>query len=155
MSAQVHKMKVERFEDLICWQKARSLTNAVYDLTRSASFGKDFELIRQIRAAAVSCMSNVAEGFDRWSRKELVRFLDIAKGSAGEVRSQLYVALDQRYITPAQFESTKALSLETSKTIGGLIGHLQRSSPDYVVRESTIAADSALDLPPEFCDLGT
>lgn len=75
-------MKVERFEDLICWQKARSLTNAVYDLTRLPSFGKDFELIRQMRAAAVSCMSNVAEGFDRWSRKELVRFLDIAKGSA-------------------------------------------------------------------------
>jgi four helix bundle protein len=146
-------MKIERFEDLICWQKARSLTNAVYDLTRLASFDKDFELIRQIRRAAVSSMSNIAEGFDRWSRKELVRFLDIAKGSTGEVRSQLYIALDQRYITPSQFESTKALSLETSKTIGGLIGYLQKNSPDYVVRES--ATDSVLDLPPEFCDLDT
>jgi four helix bundle protein len=148
-------MKVERFEDLVCWQKARSLTNAVYDLTMLASFGRDFELIRQIRRAAVSSMSNIAEGFDRWSRKELVRFLDIARGSAGEVRSQLYVALDQRYITPAQFESTQALSLETSKTMGGLIGYLQKNSPDYVVRESASATDSVLDLPAEFCDLGT
>jgi four helix bundle protein len=148
-------MKVERFEDLICWQKARSLTNAVYDLTMLASFGKDFELIRQMRKAAVSSMSNIAEGFDRWSRKELVRFLDIVRGSAGEVRSQLYVALDQRYITPAQFESTQALSLETSKTIGGLIGYLQKNSPDYAVRESASATDSVLDLPVEFCDLGT
>jgi four helix bundle protein len=148
-------MKVERFEDLICWQKARSLTNEVYDLTRSASFGKDFELIRQIRRAAVSSMSNIVEGFDRWSRKELVRFLDIAKGSTGEVHSQLYIALDQRYITSGQLESTKALSLETSRTIGGLIGHLQKNSPDYVVRESANATDSVLDLPSEFCDLGT
>ena len=155
MSAQVHKMKVERFEDLICWQKARAVTNAVYDLTRLPSFGKDLELVRQLRAAAVSSMSNIAEGFDRWSRKELIRFLDIAKGSAGEVRSQLYVAADQHYITPAQFESTKALSLETSKTIGGLIGYLQNRSQDYVVRESDGVGYSALDLPTEFCNSGT
>ena len=148
-------MKVERFEDLICWQKARAITNAVYDLTRLPSFGKDLDLVRQLRAAAVSSMSNIAEGFDRWSRKELVRFLDIAKSSAGEVRSQLYVAADQCYITPAQFESATAMSLETSKTIGGLIGYLQNRSQDYLVRESDDIGSSVLDLPPEFCNVST
>ena len=86
-------MKVQRFEDLICWQKTRVLTNSVYELTRLPGFSKDFELVRQIRGAAVSAMSNIAEGFERWTRKELIRFLDIAKGSAGEVRSQSGVAL--------------------------------------------------------------
>jgi len=92
-------MKVQRFEDLICWQKTRVLTNSVYEVTRLPRFAKDFELVRQIRGAAVSAMSNIAEGFERWTRQELIRFLDIAEGSAGEVRSQLYVALDQHYIT--------------------------------------------------------
>ena len=146
-------MKVERFEGLICWQKARTLTNVVYELTRLPQFSKDFELVRQIRGAAVSSMSNIAEGFDRWSRKELVRFLDIAKGSAGEVRSQLYVALDQRYITAEQCQHAQSAASETSKTIGGLIGYLQEHSEGYVVRETV--SDSVFDLPPGFCNLGT
>jgi len=148
-------MKVERFEDLICWQKARALTNLVYELTRLPMFAKDFELVRQIRAAAISSMSNIAEGFDRWSRKELVRFLDIAKGSAGEVRSQLYVALDQQYVTLHQFESAIAATLEASKTIGGLIGYLEQRSPSYTARKpvrsktplSTSPLNSAILLP--------
>lgn len=148
-------MKVERFEDLICWQKARALTNMVYDMTRSPIFAKDYELVRQIRGAAVSSKSNIAEGFDRWSRKELVRFLDIAKGSAGEVRSQLYVALDQHYITTDQFGSAIASTLETSKTIGGLIGYLQKSDSTYTVRETAGATNSDLDLPADFCNSHT
>jgi len=148
-------MKVERFEDLICWQKARALAQAVYDLTRQPPFAKDYELVRQIRGAAVSAMSNIAEGFDRWSRKELVRFLDIARGSAGEVRSQLYVASDQRYITAEQFTTTQAAALETSKTIGGFIGYLDRSTAGYHVRETAADLDSALDVPEEFCHLDT
>lgn len=149
-------MKIERFEDLICWQKARALTNAAYDLTRLPGFGKDSELNRQIRGAAVSAMSNIAEGFERWTRKEFVRFLDIAKGSAGEVRSQLYVALDQRYITAEQFEKTKAAALETSKLIAGLIGYLTEQSSAYTVREAASDTEPIPDLPSEFCrPLGT
>ncbi len=142
-------MKVERFEDLICWQKARALTNSIYDLTRLPAFAKDFELLRQIRGASVSAMSNVAEGFERWSRKEFVRFLDIAKGSAGEVRSQLYVALDQQYITPQQFESARAQAVETSNTIAGLISYLNQHSAAYVVRELAPTDDPLTDLPAE------
>jgi four helix bundle protein len=146
--------KIERFEDLICWQKARALTNVVYELTRVPVFSKDFELVRQIRGAATSAMSNVAEGFERWTRKEFIRFLDIAKGSAGEVRSQLYVALDQHYISPQQFESVRTAALETSKVIAGLIAYLSEHAGAYTVRETP--DESIPDLPIEFCrPLGT
>jgi four helix bundle protein len=146
-------MKIEKFEDLICWQKARTLTNVIYGLTRLPMFAKDFELVRQIRGAAVSSMSNIAEGFDRWSRKELIRFLDIAKGSDGEVRSQLYVALDQQYITAQQFSSAMAATLETTKTIGGLIGYLEQRGQSYTARETASSDDSSLDLCADFCNL--
>ena len=150
-------MKVQRFEDLICWQKARSLTNVVYELTRLPSFSKDFELSRQIRGAAISSMANVAEGFERWSRKEFARFLDIAKASAGEVRSQLYVALDQQYITLQQSESAKAAAMETSKTIAGLISYLDQHPSTYAVRESSLSDTHVPELPAEFINphLGT
>jgi four helix bundle protein len=144
-------MKVQRFEDLICWQKARALTNSAYGLTRLPGFNKDFELVGQIRRAATSAMSNTAEGFDRWTRKEFIRFHDIAKGSTGEVRSQLYVALDQHYITSEQFEPVKAAALETSKVIGGLIGYLAEHSSTYTVRETASETEPTHDLPPEFC----
>ena len=142
-------MKVIRFEELICWQKARALTNAVYDLARLPGFARDFEPGRQIRSAAISSMSNIAEGFERWTRKELARFLDIAKGSAGEVRSQLYVALDQHYISPEQFQATRSLTEEVSKTIVGLIACLESHPVTCQVRES--AGAEPLDLPNEFC----
>jgi len=124
----------------------------VYGLTRSAQFGRDFELMRQIRGAATSAMSNIAEGFDRWSRKEFVRFLDIAKGSAGEVRSQLYVAFDQGYITAEEFEKTRSVTWETSKIIGGLIGYLERNAAQYTVRETGLENDKPTELPAEFCN---
>ncbi len=147
-------MKVERFEDLICWQEAHGLTNAVCDFTQQPESVKDFELVRQIRRAAVSVMSNIAEGFERWTRKEWVRFLDIAKDSAGEVRSQLYVAPDQRYIRPAQFQATKTQAEKASQTIASLIGYLDSHTVTYQVRET---ASEQLDFPAEFCNrnLGT
>ena len=149
-------MKVQRFEDLICWQKARTLTNVVYELSRLPGFSKDFELVRQIRSAAVSAMSNIAEGFERWTRKEFIRFPDIAKGSAGEVRSQLYVALDQHYITNEQFNSVAAAALETSKAIAGLIRYLNEHPNPSVVRETAPAYETTSDVPTEFCHpLGT
>jgi four helix bundle protein len=92
------------FEDLKVWQLARELVVAVYQLTSTQVFGKDHALRDQIRRAAVSSMANIAEGFERGSNREFKRFLYIARGSAGEVRSHLYVARDLDYITGVEFE---------------------------------------------------
>jgi four helix bundle protein len=89
---------VTRFEDLIAWQKARGLTSAIYQATRKDSFAKDFGLSGQIQRAAVSIMSNIAEGFERENPGEFHQFLVIARASCAEVRSQLYVALDIGYL---------------------------------------------------------
>ena len=113
-------MKVERFEELIAWQKARELTIQVYELTKEGAFSKDYGLREQIRRAAVSVMSNLAEGFERGSSSEFHQFIVIAKGSCAEVRSQLYVAQDVGYITQNQFEHTSKLAEEVSRIIGGL-----------------------------------
>lgn len=93
---------IQRFEDLVCWQRARELTGFVYRCTRQPDFVRDRGLTDQIQRAAVSVMSNIAEGFDRGTRDTFVNFLFIAKGSCGEVRCQLYVARDAGYITDAQ-----------------------------------------------------
>jgi len=90
---------VQKFEDLKVYQQARELTNRVYRLTRQKGFAQDFGLVDQVRRAAVSVMSNIAEGFERGSNTEFTQFLYVAKGSCGEVRAQLAIALDQGYIT--------------------------------------------------------
>jgi len=118
-------MKVERFEDLIAWQKARELTKAIYAVTSNGSFSKDYGLRDQIRRAAVSAMSNVSEGFERGSLNEFHQFLVIAKASCAEVRSQLYVALDAGYLDENSFSKITGLTIEVSRIIGGL-----RSSVD-------------------------
>lgn len=89
---------IRQFEDLVCWRKARELANFVFDITDKPTF-KDYDLKRQIRRAAISPMSNIAEGFDRGTKAELVDAFFIAKGETGEVRSQLYIAYDRHYIT--------------------------------------------------------
>src|SRR5215203_953767 len=94
---------VERFEDLIAWQKARVLTREIYRATRGGAFSKDFGLCSQIQRASVSTMSNIAEGFERNRAAEFHQFLSTAKSSCGEVRSQLYVALDVGYVTEPVF----------------------------------------------------
>ena len=114
------KEKIERFEDLIAWQKARELTKAIYKATDHGKFAKDFGLKDQIRRAAVSVMSNIAEGFDRRGGREFHQFLVIAKGSCAELRSQLYVALDAGYIDKPTFNTLYEQSLETGKVINGL-----------------------------------
>lgn len=119
-------MAVKNFEDLVCWQKARVLCNIVYDFTDTAKFKKDYRLCDQIESAAVSVMSNIAEGFERARRNEFIQFLQIAKGSCGEVRSQLYIAMDQGYITKEQFEHARTQALEVSRIIGGLRAKLLR-----------------------------
>lgn len=98
-------MSVRYFEDLEVWKKARALTNEIYKATNEGAFSKDFGLRDQIRRAAVSVMSNISEGYERGGNQELIQFLSISKGSSGEVRSQLYVAMDQQYIERKECES--------------------------------------------------
>lgn len=112
--------RIERFEDLIAWQKARWLTKEIYMVTRKGSFAKDFGLSQQIQKAAVSVMSNIAEGFERGSRKEFCRFLAIAKSSCAEVRAQLYIAFDIGYLEQIEFERLLAQAEEVGRIIGGL-----------------------------------
>ncbi len=112
--------KVERFEDLIAWQKARELTGNIYRITRQGAFAKDFGLSGQIQRAAVSVMSNIAEGFERGGRSEFHQFLSIAKASCAELRSQLYVALDSGYLDQEGFSHLLAMSEEVGRIVGGL-----------------------------------
>jgi four helix bundle protein len=119
--------KINSFEDIQSWQKARELNKEIYKVSNSGSFCKDFGLRDQIRRASVSVVSNIAEGFERDGSKEFKQFLSIAKGSAGEVRAQLYVALDLEYITNTEFEKLNILVIETSKLISGFIKYLKDS----------------------------
>ncbi len=112
--------KIEKFEDLIAWQKARRLTREVYKVTQRAKFARDFGLKDQIQRAAVSSMSNLAEGFERGGLVEFHRFLVIAKGSCAELRTQLYVAMDVGYIDEDTFGSLMTQAIEVGKIIGGL-----------------------------------
>ena len=118
-------MKITRFEDLQCWQEARKLVNLVYKAVRnSPDFQRDFRLSGQITAAAVSSMSNIAEGFSRRSNKEFVQYLFISKSSAAEVQSETYAALDQSYISQEIFESIYNQAEKVSKLDSGLITYL-------------------------------
>src|SRR6266508_5946862 len=117
----------QTFEEIEAWQKARELTREIYMVSVRGLFSKDFGLRDQIRRASVSVMSNIAEGFERGGTGEFVQFLSIAKGSAGEVKSQLYVALDQCYIDKETFAQLFALAAETGRMIGGLMIYLHKS----------------------------
>jgi four helix bundle protein len=117
--------KFSSFEEILSWQKARELNVIIYKITNSNDlFNKDFGLKDQIRRASVSISSNIAEGFERQTTKEFIRFLYIAKASAGEVRSQLYLAFDIKYINKNEFEELKLKTNEVSKLIGGLLKYL-------------------------------
>ncbi len=119
---------IQKFEDIGAWKKARELTRAVYDITSKGRFAKDFALRDQFRHAAVSVMANIAEGFERNGDKEFIQFLSLAKGSSGEIRSHLYVAVDQRYISEEQFAALEAQAIEISQMISGLMQYLRGSS---------------------------
>ena len=118
---------LKRFEDIEAWKKARELSRDVYRRSKVGAFARDFGLRDQIRRAVVSVMSNIAEGFERGGTAEFVQFLAVAKGSAGEVESQLYVALDQEYISEAQFYSLKQTAVSTKRLIAGLMSYLRGS----------------------------
>lgn len=111
-------MKIEKFEDVIAWQKAKILSLEIYRLFKN---NHDFSFRDQIQRSAISIMNNIAEGFERRSEKELVNFLYIAKGSCGEVRSMLYVASDLQYIKSAELEKLMSISLEISRILSGFI----------------------------------
>ena len=117
-------MKIERFEDIDAWQLARELTRKVYGLTKKAKFARDFGLRRQIQDAAGSSMHNIAEGFDSETNNEFVRFLRYAKRSCTEVQSELYMAVDQQYITKAEFQDVYDHAGRTRATIRGFIKYL-------------------------------
>jgi four helix bundle protein len=126
---------VKQFEDLHVWQDARQLVNAVYSASKARAFNADFGLRDQIRRAAVSTMSNIAEGFERGTRKEFVQFLNIAKGSNGEVRSQLCVAVDQKCIGETEFNSLRDLSVALSKKLSAFIRYLESYAANARVKK--------------------
>jgi four helix bundle protein len=119
---------IQRFEDLQSWQKARQLANAVYDLTNQSGFATDFKLRDQIRDAAGSVMHNIAEGFDSGTDPEFIRFLKIARRSASEVQSELYLALDRKYINPNGLKTAYDLATEAKRLINGMIAYLRKPS---------------------------
>ena len=117
----------DRFEDIESWQKGRELVRMVYEVSTRGEFSKDFGLRDQIHRAGVSVVSNIAEGFERGGDREFIQFLSIAKGSAGELKAQSYVAFDQGYLTRAEFDKIGILADETRHLITGLIGYLRQS----------------------------
>jgi four helix bundle protein len=123
-------MTIKRFEDIEAWKKAKELSRNIYLVSNAGSFSKDFELRGQIRSASGSIMDNIAEGFERDGNREFLYFLGISKGSAGEVRSQLYRALDNNYIDQTKFDELYNNAEEINKMIKGLIEYLKKS--DYI-----------------------
>lgn len=126
----------QQFEDLGVWQDARVTVREIYRVTKQRAFQRDFGLRDQITRAATSTMSNIAEGFERGSRKEFIQFLNIAKGSNGEVRSQLYVALDLEYTDEKTFTALKDSALKLSRRIAKFISYLQTYPSNSRVRSA-------------------
>lgn len=132
---------IQKFEDLICWQKARELANFVFDITDKPTF-KDYDLKRQIRRAAISPMSNIAEGFDRGTRAEFIDALFIAKGEVGEVRAQLYISHDRTYIDISAFQHGLQLTDECARLIQSFVHKVKGGAHrglqfKHVIKEDT------------------
>ena len=125
------------FEDIEVWITARQLSRLVYSLTGKGAFSKDFGLRDQIRRAAVSTMSNIAEGFENQTQAQFVRYLGLAKGSAREVRSQAYVALDLQYITSEEFKTLFDLADKAARQLARFISYLESHPQAHRVREDS------------------
>jgi four helix bundle protein len=123
----VNVVTIKKFEDLESWKKARRLSNTIYEATGAGNFTRDFGLKDQIRRASISILSNIAEGFERGGDKEFIQFLAVAKGSCGEVRAQLYIAVDQGYLSQALFEELSNNAAEIGGLISGLMKYLSKS----------------------------
>ncbi|MCI0413100.1 four helix bundle protein [bacterium] len=117
-----------RFEDLEVWKRARELAKLVYRLTEAPQFNRDFRLRNQMRNAAVSILSNIAEGFSRHTDREFTQFLYISRGSAAELQSQSYIALDQEYFSCVSFEQLYEETDHTSRMLSNLIKYLRTSA---------------------------
>ena len=118
---------IKRFEDVEAWKQGRELTRRIYQITSQSQFTRDYALRDQIRRAAISITSNIAEGFDRGGNREFVQFLAIARGSASELKSQLYTALDAGYVDQKEFAELYQLAHSVVLLIGGFIKYLQQS----------------------------
>ena len=139
--------KVRRFEDLICWQKARSLANTIHSLTRHPEFSKDFRLRDQILDAAGSVMHNIAEGSDAGTDPEFIRFLKMSRRSASEVQSELYLALDRKYMVEAELKPAYDQADEVKRLVNGLIAYLRKNDSNAGNRIGEDQADYLLDTP--------
>jgi four helix bundle protein len=126
---------VESFENLEIWEQARAITNKVYDLSETGRFSRDFGLRDQMRRAALSVMSNIAEGFESPTQKSFINYLGHAKASAGELRSQIYVAVDRKYLSEEEFQELKQELSQCSRRIVGLIRYLDSKPNSRRVRE--------------------
>jgi len=117
-------MKINRFEELECWQEARAIVNSVYSVCRVNGFKKDYILTNQIKKSAISIMANISEGFSRKGNKEFMQFLFIAKASATELQSHLYIALDQKYLEHEKFNELYGAIDKTQRKISNFIKYL-------------------------------
>ncbi|QOJ18801.1 MAG: four helix bundle protein [Phycisphaeraceae bacterium] len=152
-------MAIERFEDIIGWQRARELTRQVYRVTREPQFAREYAMVNQIRSASISIMSNVAEGFERSRPAEFRQFLSTAKASCAEVRSVLYAAHDAALLTDGEFRTMMSIAEETGRLIGVLRASIrggparrrpsERPAGDRVVNSALSTQHSALRRQPE------
>jgi four helix bundle protein len=142
-------VKIEKFEDIKAWQEARVLVGMVYAAVGAdRDFGSDFRFREQIQGAAVSIMSNIAEGFSRRTTKEFVQFLFIAKGSVAEVQSQLYVALDQGYTNQERFKELHSKSDEVARLTSGFIRYLlNKDKPQALNQPNKLSEHEELNKP--------
>ena len=132
---------ITRFEEIESWKTARELSRLVYGLTGKGAFSKNFGLRDQIRRAAVSVVSNIAEGFENQTQAQFIRYLGLAKGLTGQVRSQAYVALDLLYITPEGFNTLFDLADKAARQLALFIDYLQSHLQSHRMREDSSAYD--------------
>jgi len=118
---------ITRFEDIEAWQIGRELKRKVYARSKVGEFARDFALKDQIRRAAISITANIAEGFERDGNREFGQFLSTSKGSCGELQDHLYTALDESYLTQAQFDELYQVAGETARKIGAFMSYLRRT----------------------------
>ncbi len=120
-------MRIQKFEDLNIWRLSLKITKLIYDLTSSKTFSRDFGLQSQLRRAVVSISSNIVEGFEKNNNNEFIRYLKISKGSVGEVRNQLYIAENIKYISYKDFDSLSRLLLDLANQIGSFLSYLEKT----------------------------
>lgn len=145
--------KVSRFEDLKCWPKARELVRVIYQITSTASLSKDYRLVDQLRSAAVSIMSNIAEGFSRYHAKEFIRFLDIAQSSAAEVKSLLYAVEDQQYLPVNETQFLQKLADDCRYLTLGLVKYCSKNLDNKFDKIKEPSAEYSITQNPEFWNL--